>query len=181
VPPTSPDYIPLVVTNTLLGGSFGSRVTANIREKHGYTYSPASVLTFHPAAATWVQTADVTTKDTAAALREVVAEVDRLRSEPPTQEELAGFQKYVAGTFVLRNSSRAGIVGQLRFVDLYGLPADWLRNYVQRVEALEPADVTRIARKYLDPSKMTLVVVGDRSVVQDSLKPFGPLKIEAPR
>ncbi|HEY1906303.1 MAG TPA: pitrilysin family protein [Myxococcaceae bacterium] len=181
VPPTSPDYIPLVVTNTLLGGSFGSRVTANIREKHGYTYSPASVLTFHPGAGTWAQTADVTTKDTAAALKEVVAEVDRLRSEPPSQEELTGIQKYVAGNFVLRNSSRAGIVAQLRFVDLYGLPADWLRNYVQRVEALKPADVTRVARKYLDPTKMTLVVVGDRAVVQDSLKPFGPLKIEAPR
>lgn len=181
VPPTSPDYIPLVVTNTLLGGSFGSRITANIREKHGYTYSPNSALTFHPATGIWAQTADVTTKDTAAALREVVAEVDRLRSEPPTAEELAGFQKYVAGTFVLRNSSRAGIVGQLRFVDLYGLPADWLRNYVQRVEALKPADITRIARKYLDPSKMTLVVVGDRAAVQDSLKPFGPLKVEAPR
>ncbi len=61
------------------------------------------------------------------------------------------------------------------------LPADWLRTYVQRVEAVTPADVTRIARKYLDPSRMTLVVVGDRKVIEDSLKQFGPVKVEAPR
>ncbi|HVP60067.1 MAG TPA: pitrilysin family protein [Myxococcaceae bacterium] len=181
VPPTSPDYIPLVVTDTLLGGSFGSRITANIREKHGYTYSPRSALGVHPGVGVWVEQADVTTKDTAAALREVLAEVEHLRKEPPTAEELTGIQKYVAGTFVLRNSSRAGIIAQLRFVDLYGLPADWLQTYLPRVEALKPADITRVTRQYLDPSRMTLVVVGDRTVVEDSLKQFGPVKIEAPR
>ena len=181
VPPTSPDYVPLVVTDALLGGSFGSRITSNIREKKGYTYSPRSILGFHPGVGTWVEQADVTTKDTAAALREVVNEVERLRTEPPTSEELTGIQKYVAGTFVLRNSSRSGIVAQLRFVALYGLSPDWLRDFVPRVEAVTPADVTRITRKYLDPSKMTLVVVGDRKVVEDSLKQFGPVKLEAPR
>ena len=181
VPPTSPDYIPLVVTDMLLGGNFSSRITTNIREKRGYTYSPRSALGLHPGVGTWVEQADVTTKDTAAALREVVAEVERLRKEPPGVEELAGVQRYIGGTFVLRNSDRAGIIGQLRFVDLHGLPADWLRTYVQRVEAVKPGDVTRITRKYLDPSRMTLVVVGDRKVVEDSLKQFGPLKVEAPR
>jgi predicted Zn-dependent peptidase len=181
IPPTSPDYIPLVVTDALLGGSFGSRITANIREKHGYTYSPRSVLGLHPGVGTWVESADVTTKDTAASVREIVNEIERLRKEPPSDEELAGIRKYVAGTFVLRNSSRAGIVTQLRFVDLHGLPADWLRNFVQRVEAVTPADVTRVTRKYLDPQRMTLVVVGDRKAVEDSLKQFGPVKVEAPK
>ena len=100
---------------------------------------------------------------------------------PRAAEELAGIRKYVAGTFVLRNSSRAGIVTQLRFVDLYGLPADWLRTFVQRVEAVTPADMTRVTKKYLDPQRMTLVVVGDRKGVEDSLKQFGPVKVEAPK
>ena len=181
IPPTSPDYIPLVVTDALLGGSFGSRITANIREKHGYTYSPRSIVGLHPGVGTWAEAADVTTKDTAASIREIVAEVDRLRKEPPADEELAGIRKYVSGTFVLRNSSRASIVNQLRFVDLHGLPADWLRTFVQRVQAVTPADVTRITRKYLDPQRMTLVVVGDRKLVEDSLKQFGPVKVEVPR
>jgi zinc protease len=181
IAPTSPDYIPLVVTDALLGGSFGSRITANIREKHGYTYSPRSVLGLHPGVGTWAETADVTTKDTAASVREIVNEIERLRKEPPADAELAGIRKYVAGNFVLRNSTRAGIVTQLRFVDLHGLPADWLRTFVQRVEAVTPADVTRVTRKYLDPQRMTLVVVGDRKVVEDSLKQFGPVRVETPR
>jgi len=181
VAPTSPDYIPLVVTDTLLGGNLGSRITANIREKHGYTYSPRSAIAVHPGVGTWAETADVTTKDTAAALQEVVKEIERLRNEPPTAEELDGVEKYVSGTFVIRNSSRAGIVAQLRFVDLHGLPADWLRTFVQRVQAVTPADVTRVTRKYLDPGRMTLAVVGDRKEVEGSLKPFGPVKVEAPK
>jgi predicted Zn-dependent peptidase len=181
IPPTSPDYIPMVVTDALLGGSFGSRITANIREKRGYTYSPRSVVGLHPGVGTWAEAADVTTKDTAASIREIVNEIERLRTEPPGETELAGIRKYVAGNFVLRNSSRAGIVTLLRFVDLHGLPADWLRNYVQRVEAVTPADVTRVTRRYIDPKRMTLVVVGDRKVVEDSLKQFGPVKVEAPK
>jgi len=181
IPPTSPDYIPLVVTDALLGGSFGSRITANIREKRGYTYSPRSVVGLHPGVGTWAESADVTTKDTAASVREIINEIERLRNEPPDDVELAGIRRYVAGNFVLRNSSRAGIVTLLRFVDLHGLPADWLRTYVQRVEAVTPADVTRVTRKYIDPKRMTLVVVGDRKVIEDSLKQFGPVKVEAPR
>jgi zinc protease len=181
IPPTSPDYIPLVVTDALLGGSFGSRITANIREKRGYTYSPRSVLGLHPGVGTWAEAADVTTKDTAASVREIINEIERLRKEPPDDVELVGIRRYVAGNFVLRNSSRSGIVTLLRFVDLHGLPADWLRTYVQRVEAVTPADVTRVTRKYLDPKRMTLVVVGDRTVVGDSLKEFGPVKVEAPK
>lgn len=181
ISPTSPDYIPLVVTDALLGGSFISRITRNIREKRGYTYSPHSLLAVHPGVGTWVEGADVTTNDTAASVREIIDEIERLRNEPPPDEELAGMRKFVAGTFVLHNSTRAGIVALLRFVDLHGLPADWLRTYVQRVEAVTPADVARVTRKYLDPQRMTLVVVGDRKVVEDSLKQFGAVKLEAPR
>ncbi len=182
VPPTSPDYIPLVVTNTLLGGSFGSRITANIREKHGlHLLAEQQVLGTHPGAGTWAESADVTTKDTAAALTRGGQRGRAAAEGAAIREELAGIQRYVAGIFVLRNSNRAGIVAQLRFVDLYGLPADWLRTYVQRVKAVTPADVTRTTKKYIDPSRMTLVVVGDRKVVEESLKQFGPVKIEAPR
>ena len=180
VPPTSPDYIPLSVTNTLLGGSFGSRITANIREKRGYTYSPNSQVLAHPGAAFWAEFADVTTKDTGAAVKEVLSEVQLLRKEPPSAEELAGMQRFISGFFVLRNSNRAGIIAQLRFVDLYGLPDDWLRTYVQRVNALTPEDVTRITRQYIDPSRMTLAVVGDRKLVEADLKPFGTLKLVVP-
>jgi len=180
VPPTSPDFIALTVTNTLLGGSFQSRITANIREKRGYTYSPFSALTTHPGVGTWSEAADVTTKDTAAAVQEVVNEVTELRARPPGADELAGFQRYVSGTFVRVNGTRAGIILQLRFVELYGLPPSWLSTYVAKVTAVTPAEVNRVAKKYLDPGRMTLVVVGDQKTVASTLAPFGKVVFLSP-
>ena len=169
---THSDYLALTVMNSLLGGSFGSRITSNIREQKGYTYSPGSAVTSRLGTATWAEMADVTTNVTGASIKEILFEIDRLRKEPPTADELRGIQNYLAGTFVLRNSSRLGIALQLAFLDLYGLSEDYVRNYVQRVYALTPADVQRMARTYIDPAKLAIVVVGDRAKVAEQLKPY---------
>lgn len=175
IDPTSPDYLPMVVTNALLGGSFGSRITANIREAKGYTYSPFSQLTSRLNAGAWYEQADVTTNVTGPSIKEILGEIDRLRTQPPTAEELKGIQNYLAGVFVLRNASRTGIVSQLAFLDLYGLGEDYLRNYVQRVYAVTPADVQRMAQQYIDPSKVAIVVAGDKKVIMEQLNPYGPV------
>jgi len=166
------DYLALTVMNSLLGGSFGSRITSNIREQKGYTYSPMSVVSSRLGAASWTEIADVTTKDTGASIKEILGEIERLRHEPPSEAELRGIQNYLAGTFVLRNSARSGIAGQLAFLDLYGLNEDYLRNYVQRVYALNPADIQRMAQTYIDPAKMAIVVVGDRAQVMDQISTY---------
>lgn len=170
-----PEYLALTVMNSLLGGSFGSRITSNIREQKGYTYSPASAVASRLGAASWTEMADVTTNVTGASIKEILFEIDRLRNEPPTAAELRGIQNFLAGTFVLRNSSRAGISQQLAFLDLYHLSEDYLRNYVQNVYALTPADVQRLARTYVDPAKLAIVVVGDRAQVLEQLKPYGKI------
>ena len=172
VTPGSEDYVQLLVTDALLGGSFGSRITSNIREQKGYTYSPFSTVRTPERNARWSEQADVTTNVTGASLTEIFKEIARLRSEPPSDAELHSIQSYLAGTFVLRNSSRAGIIQQLDFVDKHGLPDDYLRDFVQRIWAVKPADVQRIAATYLDPKKMTIVVVGDRKQVDAQLKPW---------
>ncbi len=176
IDPTHPDWIALQVTNALLGGSFGSRITSNIREAKGYTYSPTSTLSPRLGTAFWAEIADVTTPVTGASLTEIFKEIQRLQDEPPPAEELRGIQNYLAGTFVLQNSSRQGIINQLATVDLFGLPDDFLRTYVQRVYAVTPADVQRIARTYLDEEKMAIVVVGDRATVEEQLRPFGEIR-----
>jgi predicted Zn-dependent peptidase len=84
-------------------------------------------------------------------------------------------QNYLSGTFVLQNSSRPGIIGQLQFVDLQGLPDDYLNKVVQRVYAVTPAQVQQMAQKNIVDDKATIVVVGDRKVVEEQVKPFGPL------
>ena len=157
-------------TNTLLGGSFASRITSNIREQKGYTYSPSGSVSNFYRVAQWMEAADVTSADTAAALTEIYKEVDRLRNEPPTAEELAGFQRYMAGLFVIRNSSPNGVLSQVAFLDLHGLPDSFLTNYVQNVYAVSPAQVSAMAKKWIDPSKMTLVVVGDLATVGESVR-----------
>ncbi|HEX7998814.1 MAG TPA: pitrilysin family protein [Pyrinomonadaceae bacterium] len=176
VDPSNPDYIGLQVMDSLLGGSFASRITSNIREAKGYTYSPFSQVSTRYRDAYWVETADVTTAVTGPSLKEIFYEIDRLRKEPPTEEELQGIKNYLAGIFVLQNSNRQGVIGQLAFLDLHGLDEKYLTTYVQRVFAITPKDVQRIAQTYLIDDKMTLVVVGDKGKVAEQLGPFGKVE-----
>jgi predicted Zn-dependent peptidase len=155
--------------DALIGGSFGSRITANIREQKGYTYSPRSQVSANLKVSHWVEIADVTTADTGDSIREIRNEIVRLRSEAPAPEELAGIQKNMAGTFVVRNASRTGVIGQLAFVDLHGLGDDYLSKYVDRVQAVTPDQVVAMAKKYLDPDQMTVVVLGDEKTVKGQL------------
>jgi len=170
--PSQKDWIALQVTDSLLGGSFASRITTNIREAKGYTYSPYSSVNPHVRDAHWVQVADVTTAVTGDALKEIFSEIERLRKEAPPAEELRGIQNNLAGTFVVQNSSRQGVISQLAFVDLHGQGDDYLANYVKRVMAVTPEDVRRVAFEYLRPDRMALVVVGDRKTVDPQLLPW---------
>jgi zinc protease len=172
IDPTNPDNIPLTVTNALLGGSFSSRITSNIREQKGYTYSPTSQLSRRYHDAYWAEIADVTTAATGPSLKEIFGEIDRLQKEPPGAAELKGIQSYMSGLFVIQNSTRQALIGQLRNVDLQGLGEDYLKNYVQRVNAVTPDDVQRMTAKYIKPEQMTIVVVGDKSKISEQLAPY---------
>lgn len=180
VDPSHEDYVALQVTNALLGGSFASRITSNIREDKGYTYSPASVVSSRWRSAYWAEMADVTSDVTGAALREIFHEIDRLRTEAPPEEELEGIKNYMAGLFVLQNSNRAGIVGQLAFLDLHGLPEAYLSDYVGRVHAVSPEEVRRIANEYFRPDDMLLVVTGDPAVALPQLRELGTVEEVGP-
>ncbi|MDQ1523620.1 MAG: zinc protease [Pyrinomonadaceae bacterium] len=173
VDPSHKDFVALSVTNSLLGGSFASRITSNIREQKGYTYSPNSSISTHYRDAYWVQVADVTTAVTGPSLKEIFYEIERLQKEPPTEAELQGIKNYRAGVFTIQNSSRAGIIGQLAFLDLHKLPDTYLTNYVQNVLAVTPQDVQRMARQYLKSEQMAIVVVGDKAQVTGQLTPYG--------
>jgi zinc protease len=176
IDPSKPDWDTLSLMNILLGGSFASRITSNIREQKGYTYSPASQLSSRYRDGYWIEVADVTTNVTGPAIKEILGEIDRLQAEPPSAAELRGFQNYRAGTFVLQNSSRPGIIGQLEFVDLHGLPADYLNGYVKRTYAVTPQQVQDMAKKYIQDDKATIVVVGDKKVIEEQVKAFGPVR-----
>lgn len=172
IDPSNPDYVRLQVTNTLLGGSFASRITSNIREQKGYTYSPFSLISSRYRDAYWAEVADVTTAVTGPSIQEIFKEIERLRKEPPSADELRGIQDFIAGIFVLQNSSRGGIIGQLVFSDLHNLGDDYLRTYVQRVYAVSAEQVQQTSQKYLIPEKMTIVVVGDKTKIAGQLTAY---------
>jgi zinc protease len=175
VDPSNPDYVPFVVMNSILGGSFGSRITSNIREQKGYTYSPTSIHSSRYRDAYWVEVADVTTAVTGPSLKEIFYEIERLQKEPPPEAELRGIKNNLAGIFVIQNSSRGGIINQLALLDLHRLPETYLTNFVQNVINVTPADVQRVAREYLRADRMAVVVVGDREKIAEQLKPYGEI------
>lgn len=176
--PTDKDFLKMVVTNSLLGGSFASRITSNIREKKGYTYSPFSQISTRYHDSYWVEIADVGTEVTGPALKEILGEVKRLAGEPPPEDELKGIQNYMAGTYVLQNSTRQGIIAQLSNLNLQGLPESYLMNYVKNVFAVTPEDVRHMTQKYLRADDMTLVIVGDKTKVEEQITDYAKPKPE---
>ena len=172
IDPSNPDYIPLQVMDALLGGSFGSRITANIREQKGYTYSPRSQVSVRYRDGYWVEVADVTTAVTGPSIKEILYEIDRLQNAPPSAAELDGIKNYLAGVFVIRNSSRGGVINQLQFVDLHQLGDNYLNSYVQKVHAVTPEQVQEMAREYIVKEKLAIVVVGDKQKIADQTAPY---------
>lgn len=169
IDPSNPDYIAMNITNSILGGSFGSRITSNIREDKGYTYSPSSSLQANYKSGIWYEAADVTTEHTGASIEEIKKEIYRLQNEPPSKEELDGIKNYEAGIYVLQNSTPGGIIGQLNFLDLHELPDSWLEDRVKNIMAVTPEQVSEMTKKYIKPENMTLIVVGDKEKISDQV------------
>jgi predicted Zn-dependent peptidase len=173
--PRSPDWVKMNVTDALLGGAFGSRITSNIREDKGYTYSPFSFLWTRKGSSLWVEVADVTTNVTGPSLSEIFKEMSRLRAEAPPADELTGIKNNLAGIFTIQNSSRTGLIGQLQFADLHGLGDDYIKGYVRNVLAVTPEDVRATAQAHLDPARVSIAIVGDRKAVEPQLGQFRPI------
>jgi zinc protease len=181
IDPAQPDFMALSVANTLLGGSLTSRITMNLREAKGWAYSPGSGLGTHYHQASWAESADVKAASTGPAITEIFKEVTRLRGEAPTEPELTAIKNYRNGIFVLSNATRGGLIGQLSFMNLQGLPADWLSTFVQRLYAVTPEQVTSAVQAHLDPQKMSVVVLGDMASVRPQLEAVKSLRKPLPK
>jgi len=170
VTPKDKDYVALQVTNSLLGGSFGSRITSNIREDKGYTYSPYSTIQNRKGVSVWYEEADVTSEQTGASLQEIAKEIKKLQNETPSKDELEGIQRYIAGTFVLQNSNPGGIISQLNFIDLYDLDDSYLTDRVKNIYAVSPEKVSQMTKDHFKYEDMTLVMVGDKKLLEKQIK-----------
>jgi zinc protease len=168
--------VPLTVANFILGGAFTSRLSQNLRESRGYTYGASSALSAPRWQGTFIAAASVRTPVTAAAVHEFLAEFRRIQAEPVSQEELDRAKRAIIGRFALTLENPAGVLERtLELVD-YGLPADYWDTYPEKVEAVTPADVQRVMRKYVADERLQLVAVGERSQIEAGLREYGPIE-----
>jgi len=179
LPRKHPDYYAAVVMNAVLGGLFSSRINLNLRERHGYTYGAFSHIEWRRQAGPLVVSTAVQNDVTAAAAREVLAELDRIREEPVTEDELSLATSYLDGVFPIRYETTEAIAGALAMLVRYGLPDDFYDTYRERIRAIGAADVLRVARAHLHPVALQLLVVGDPDAVRPQLEAmqFGPLSV----
>jgi len=172
-----PDWVKLGLTNSLYGGAFNSRLVMNIREDKGYTYSPRSGVTALRQHGYFSVSAAVRNDVVAASLTEIFYEIDKLRSVPVPEVELADAQNYLSGVFSMGLATQDGLLSQFSTVALNELPDDYLETYRQKVRALTPQDSLETARKYLDSANMQIVVVGDRAQIESQASLFGELEV----
>jgi zinc protease len=172
-----PDWIKLGLTNSLYGGAFNSRLVMNIREDKGYTYSPRSGVNALRQHGYFSVSAAVRNDVVAASLTEIFYEMDKLRSVPVPETELADAQNYLSGVFSMGLATQNGLLGQIAVVALNELPDDYLETYRAKLRALTPTDLLETARKYLDSANMQIVVVGDRAQIESQAALFGELEV----
>ena len=169
VPRSTEDYFPLLVMNTILGGSFTSRLNQNLRETHGYTYGAGSRFDMRRTAGPFTARAEVTGTKTDSSLVEFLRELRAIRDTVPA-EELAKAKRFLQLQLPGQFETTGDIAGQLVPIVLYGLPLDYYDSVVQRIERVSQSDVQRVAERYVDPSRMTVVVVGDRGSIESGLR-----------
>jgi predicted Zn-dependent peptidase len=168
---TNPDAYALEVLNTILGGSFTSRLNQNLREDKGYTYGASSSFDFGIAPGAFRASAAVQTQSTGPALAEFMVELNRIL-EPIPEVEIDRARQNLAMGFIQGFQATSQIAGQLAQLEEFGLPADYLDRYVERILAVTRQDVERVAQQYLDPANIA-IVVGDRSSIEEQIRALG--------
>jgi zinc protease len=175
---TSPDYFPLVVANTILGGGASSRMFMNIREKQGFAYQANSSLQSRKNAGLFTTITQVRNEVLEPALNSIAAELETLVKEPVPASELADVKNYLSGNFVMSLETQSGLATQLANMKLLGLPDNYLETYTARIRAVQPAQLQAAAAKYMAPEAAGIVVVGDASQIAKTLEKFGKVVTE---
>ncbi|MGE5244798.1 MAG: M16 family metallopeptidase [Betaproteobacteria bacterium] len=175
---STPDYFPLQVMNTMLGGSFSSRLNMNLREKHGYTYGAFSGFDMRVSAGPFTAAAAVQTDKTADALKEFFNELTGIL-QPIPADELSRARHYVALRFPAGFETTGDVSRRLEEQLVYHLPDDYFAKYVDDIEGVTAADVHRVAERYIQPSRFAVVVVGDRKAIEPGIEALklGPIKV----
>lgn len=171
---TATDYFPFLVANEVLGGSFNSRLIADIREQKGYTYGISSGNRPYRDLGAWTVSTQVRTDVTAAALKEIFVQLDQIRSAPVSEQELLQAKNFLSGNFVLGLQTQSDVALQFLTTGIYGLPPDRLATWVENVNAVTADQAQAAAQEVIHPNREIVVVVGDVNKIEASLANLAP-------
>ena len=169
VPRSTADYYPLDVLNTVLGGSFTSRLNQNLREQHGYSYGAGSSFDMRLSAGPFVASAGVQSDKTVESLQEFFKELNGIRQPIPIAE-LTRAKNYEALGFPSTFEATADMAGNLIQLVVYGLPETFFSEYVPKIQAVTAADVQKMAAQYIQPDRFAVVVVGDLAKIEPLIR-----------
>lgn len=176
----NPDYPALVVLNEVLGAGSASRLFLNLREEKGYTYGVYSSLIARKYAGPWTAGGELRTEVTDGAMTEFLRELNRIRDEKVPEEELDAARRSVVARFALSLESPDQLIGYSIIRRAYNFPADYWDKYPAQIVAIKAVDVQRVARKYIDPTTMQIVAIGDAGKIKSVMEKYGPVDMVDP-
>ncbi len=177
---THPDYIPLIVLNTLLGGKFTSRINLNLRERHGYTYGATSRFVARMGPGPFLVNAAVATESAGASAREVLHELRAIREGLVEPEELSETQSYMQGVFPYTVQTIGDLAKRLETLTLFGFPDDYYMRYLDRIAAVTREEILEMAQRHIDPARAVVVAVGPADVLEPQFEGVGPVTVWSP-
>jgi predicted Zn-dependent peptidase len=172
---TNPDYFPVTIMNMILGGGF-YRLDLNLREGKGWTYGARSTVDSRRTPGPFSAGGEFVALHTADSVAEILKELASMRDADVTDVELARAKDQIIKSFPARFATRANVAAQLAELAVFGLPDSYVTDYTKKIAAVTKDDVRRVARKYLDPSHLTIVVVGDRKTLAEPLGKLAPVE-----
>lgn len=175
--PNEPDFLPLEVTNTALGGRAGSRLFMNVREQKGFAYDVGSHLSQHREASSFSMSAQVRPEVVGEAVEEMLKEVEVLRRHGITASELESTKNYLNGTFSIHLSTQGGIASEIVAIEMLELPKDSMETYRERVQSITLQTIRDVVQHRLFPDRMAIVAVGEAERIQPLLEPFGEVEV----
>ena len=182
VPNSTPDLQALQVMNYTLGGSFGSRINMNLREEHGYTYGANSQYAFYRQGGNFVAGGLVRTNITGDAAKELLYEIQRFPSTPPTPAELKAAKDARILSIPAQFETDAATAGAMASLYINKRPLDYYSTLPDKYKSVTANDVERVAREDVHPDNLIILAVGDRSVIEPGLKAdnLGPIEVRTP-
>jgi zinc protease len=175
--PDNPDFFPLTVLNNIVGGGTDARLFQILREERGWTYGAYSQLTRPVDIGYFMANAEVRTEVTDSALAEMIRQLHRIRDHAVPADEFEGAISFLAGSFPLRIETAGQVASQVAQAALLGIPYEYVTEFRDRILAVTPADVQRVARQYVRPEQAVIVVVGDAREVLAGLEAIAPVDL----